>query len=148
MRRFALFLNALLFSFAACASTLADYNGFWWNEDRTGIFELIVTEQSIEGITRWGKEPKTDRHNPDPSLRARSLKDLTFLWGFEYQAKDNNWQDGHVYDPDNGKTYSAKMQLSDNAQSVEMRGYIGISLFGRTANFTRVKPQDLPAELR
>tara|TARA_R110002167_G_scaffold31464_28_gene103352 strand:- start:2515 stop:2970 length:456 start_codon:yes stop_codon:yes gene_type:complete len=140
-------LITFLFSQAAFSSAPADYSGFWWNEDRSGIFELVVSEQSIEGITRWGKEPQTDSQNPDPALRSRSLKDITFLWGFEYQPQNNSWQDGRVYDPDNGKTYSAKMHLDTNDNTLEMRGYIGISLFGRSARFERVKEQDLPAEL-
>lgn len=83
-----------LWSASAMASSISDYQGYWWNEDRSGIFELLVTQDSVEGITRWGKEPDTDRHNPDPALRSRSLKDITFLWGFSYDAKHNRWQDG------------------------------------------------------
>jgi uncharacterized protein (DUF2147 family) len=142
-------LFALFFvSQASFATAPADYNGYWWNEDRSGIFELVVSEHSVEGISRWGEEPKTDSHNPDAALRSRSLKDMTFLWGFAYQPKDNSWQEGKVYDPDNGKTYSANMHLEKGGKLLEMRGYMGISLFGRTARFQRVEPQDLPAELR
>jgi uncharacterized protein (DUF2147 family) len=124
------------------------YNGLWWNEDRSGIFEIIVAEENITGITRWGEKPEIDRHNPDPALQKRSLKDITFLWGFNYNSKNNSWQDGQVYDPEKGKTYSAKMHLHKTADILEMRGYIGISLFGRSAKFERVQERDMPAELK
>lgn len=143
------FLMALfLVNSAAYAASPADYNGYWWTEDRSAIFELIVTQHNIEGITRWAKEHKTDSHNPDPALQQRSLQDVTFLWGFTYQAKNNSWQNGQVYDPDNGKTYSANLQLNKQGDSLEMRGYIGIALFGRSAHFARVKQENLPPELQ
>lgn len=142
----------LAFAFLMLASTLpaeaqsqADYHGLWWNEDRTGIVELVAIEDGIEGITRWGKKPDTDRNNPDPALRNRSLKGITFLWGFTYDAKKNRWKDGKVYDPNNGKTYDAKLSLAKGGTILKMRGYIGVSLFGRTAEFERVSPEELPA---
>jgi uncharacterized protein (DUF2147 family) len=142
-----LFLT-FLWTMSAAAQSINDYQGYWWNEDRSGIVELIVSADSIEGITRWGKTPDTDKHNPDPALRERSLKDISFLWGFSYDAKHNSWQDGKVYDPKNGKTYDAKMSLSKSGDELEMRGYVGISLFGRTAVFTRVKEGELPEVLK
>lgn len=129
---------------SAQSNTMADYLGLWWNEDRTGIVELVITGNNIEGITRWGKKPDTDRNNPDPTLRDRSLMGITFLWGFTYEPKKNRWKDGKVYDPNNGKTYDAKLSLAKDSKVLKMRGYIGISLFGRTAEFERVEPEDLP----
>ena len=135
-----------MMSMPVYAQSQSDYLGLWWNEDRTGIVELINTENGIEGITRWGKIPDTDRQNPDPTLKDRSLTGITFLWGFTYQPKKNRWKDGKVYDPNNGKTYDAKMELDKGGDTLKMRGYIGVSLFGRTAKFERVKPSDYPAE--
>jgi uncharacterized protein (DUF2147 family) len=135
---------ALFCSFSIYAQSQDSYNGLWWNDDRSGIVELIVSEQGITGLTRWGEKPETDRHNPDPALQKRSLKGITFLWGFTYDAKGNTWKDGKVYDPNNGKTYSAKIDLDKSGNRLEMRGYVGISLFGRTAIFERVKQQDIP----
>lgn len=81
-------------------------------------------------------------------MQKRSLKDITFLWGFNYDLKNDTWQDGQVYEPKKGKTYSAKMYLHKSGNILEMRGYIGISLFGRSARFERVQEQDKPAELK
>ena len=148
MRRQILFLILLALSSGATAAQSterADYHGLWWNEDRTGIVELVAVGDGIEGITRWGKKPDTDRHNPDPALNSRSLKGIKFLWGFTYQPKKNRWSDGKVYDPNNGKTYDAKLSLAKDGKVLKMRGYIGISLFGRTAEFERVSPEELPA---
>ncbi len=146
--RFALIFLFLFEATAVSAADQSDYYGLWWNEDRTGIFELRRADQGgIEGITRWGAKPETDENNPDPALRGRDLKDIIFLWGFEYEPKKNRWKGGKVYDPNNGKTYSAKMQLEDGGAILKMRGYIGISLLGRTARFERVSEADIPDAL-
>lgn len=124
------------------------YSGLWWNEPRDGIFELVITEEGIEGITRWAEEPRMDVHNPDPVLKDRALKDIVFLWGFDYEPEKNRWKDGKVYDPNNGKTYDAQMSLEDKGETLKMRGYMGIALLGRTAKFKRVKPEEMPETLK
>jgi uncharacterized protein (DUF2147 family) len=62
---------------------------------------------------------------------------MVLMKDFEYDAK-NVWDDGEIYDPKSGKTYSCKMTLID-PDRLEVRGYIGISLIGRTDNWTRAK---------
>lgn len=144
-------LFAGLFLLCASPATAANdadaYTGLWWNEAKDGIFELRLTDGSIEGITRWGKVPTKDVHNPDPALRDRWLKDIVFLWGFEYDARKNRWKGGQVYDPDSGKTYDAKMELDKGGSVLKMRGFLGISMFGRTAKFDRVTADEIPPEL-
>jgi len=144
MKPFFIALLILTGTMSASAQSQTEYHGLWWNEDRSGIVELVATESGIEGITRWGKKPDTDRNNPDPELRNRSLKGITFLWGFSYDAKKNRWKGGKVYDPNNGKTYDAKLSLAKGGTILKMRGYIGVSLFGRTAEFERVAADELP----
>jgi hypothetical protein len=121
------------------------YEGFYWTEARDAIIELTLSDgedgPEITGSTRWSNNPEAsfDTQNPDPALRTRKIIGLKFLWDFKYSPKKNRWKDGKVYDPKNGKTYSAKM--------LKMRGYIGISLLGRTAKFERVQTADLPEGL-
>jgi uncharacterized protein (DUF2147 family) len=79
--------------------------------------------------------PKVDRKNPDPKLRTRPLLELQLLEGF-VPAGNGAWSDGTVYDADSGKTYKCKMKLVSSRQ-LEIRGFIGISLFGRTEVWTR-----------
>ena len=79
--------------------------------------------------------PWLDNNNPDPTLRKTPRLGLTVVRSFSYVG-DNLWVDGKVYDPKNGKTYSGKMTLISPNQ-LNLRGYIGISLIGRTAVWTR-----------
>lgn len=140
-------LSVLLFAFPAFAGK-EDFVGFYWNEEKDGIVRLVLTGDSIEGITVWGKNPGNDIHNPDPALRSRPLGGIKFLWGFAYNAKKNRWSDGKVYDPKSGKTYDAKMTLGQDGKVLKMRGYVGVSMFGRTAKFERVNRNNLPEEIK
>jgi len=83
-----------------------------------------------------GKD-KIDRENPDETLKHRPLLGIDIIQGFVYDG-EAEWNDGHIYDPNNGKTYSCKMTLTDE-NTLEVRGYVGLSLFGRTTTWTRTK---------
>lgn len=83
-----------------------------------------------------GGKPKNDRFNPQPELRSRPIVGMQFLHDFVYNADKNIWEDGRIYDPACGKTYKCKMTLS-SADRLEVRGYVGISMFGRTAVWRR-----------
>jgi uncharacterized protein (DUF2147 family) len=79
--------------------------------------------------------PMVDRNNPDPRLRKRSLIGLTLLEGFRWKG-GNTWDGGRIYNPENGKFYKARIGLADN-HHLMLRGYLGISLLGRTETWVR-----------
>jgi uncharacterized protein (DUF2147 family) len=56
------------------------------------------------------------------------------------QAGDE-WSGGEILDPENGKTYRARMRLEDGGQKLVVRGYIGFSLFGRSQTWMRAEAQ-------
>jgi len=85
-------------------------------------------------------EPKVDKNNPDPAMQSRPIMGLELMTGFQYDGK-GTWKKGTIYDPDNGKTYKCKVRLGDNGELL-VRGYIGISLIGRTSQWTRVESDD------
>ena len=82
-------------------------------------------------------KPKTDVKNPDVSKQSRPLLNLPLMYNFKYDG-GNVWSDGKIYDPESGKEYNCKMTLK-NPNTLEVRGYLGISLFGRTQTWTRLK---------
>jgi len=49
----------------------------------------------------------------------------------------DEWSGGEILDPENGKTYRAKMRLTDGGKTLVVRGYIGLSLFGRSQTWVR-----------
>lgn len=76
-------------------------------------------------------QPRLDDNNPDPALRDRPLLDMELLSQYSYDGK--RWN-GKIYDPESGNTYSSRMHV-DAQGRLQMRGYIGLPMFGRTARF-------------
>ena len=85
-------------------------------------------------------EPKIDKNNPDPALQTRPIMGLQLMEGFKYDGK-GTWKKGTIYDPDNGKTYKSKVRLGDDGV-LSVRGYIGISMIGRTSKWTLVEADE------
>ncbi len=79
--------------------------------------------------------PKTDRRNPNPDLHTRPIVGLQFMNDFVF-AGNARWADGKIYDPESGKTYKCKLTLAAHNR-LEVRGFVGISLLGRTEIWTR-----------
>jgi uncharacterized protein (DUF2147 family) len=77
-----------------------------------------------------------DRKNANESLRNRPLIGLTMLKDFVYD--DGAYSGGRIYNPSDGKEYKAYLKL-DDPNNLTVRGYVGISLFGKTDNWIRVK---------
>lgn len=73
-----------------------------------------------------------DEHNPDRKKRGERMCNHVMMGGFRpSDDRDVTWDGGWIYDPDHGTTYSAKITLVDK-DTVKLRGFIGISLLGRT----------------
>ena len=81
--------------------------------------------------------PKTDENNPDPALRSRPILGMDLVAGFSRKS-DTKWVGGTIYDPRDGKTYKCKMTLEKDG-TLKVRGYVGMSLFGKTVVWTRIE---------
>lgn len=81
-----------------------------------------------------GPHPSTDAHNPDPSLRGRPLCGLLIGEGFAEKG-ERRAEGGRLYDPRNGRTYRAAMKA--DGDRLELRGFIGLRIFGRTEIWRR-----------
>ncbi|MFH1160803.1 MAG: DUF2147 domain-containing protein [bacterium] len=122
-----------------------DIIGTWLNQEGTAQVEVFKISGKYYGKIVWletpndsitGK-PRTDKENPDEGLRHVPLLGLVNLKGFVFDGEDE-WKDGNIYDPKNGKTYSCYMKF-ETPVKLKIRGYIGISLLGRTTYWTPVK---------
>jgi uncharacterized protein (DUF2147 family) len=60
---------------------------------------------------------------------------MTVLSGMT--KSENGWEGGQILDPDNGKIYRCKMHLEKDGKELVVRGYIGISLLGRSQTWVR-----------
>lgn len=127
---------AILMSVALFAQGSDPVLGKWQNSSAEGRIEIFKKGDKYYGKLYWIKDAtKKDTKNPDEKLRSRNIQGLEILTNFS--KKGNSFDGGKIYDPKNGKTYSCQMTL--NGDKLEVRGYIGISLIGRTEVFTRIK---------
>lgn len=117
--------------------------GSWVNATGEAHVKIFKKGDKFFGKISWLKTPKdekgnvkTDVKNPDESLRSRPILGMEMLGNFVYD--NGKWEDGTIYDPKSGKTYSCHMNIKNNGD-LNMRGYIGISLIGRSESWKRVK---------
>ena len=143
MKRIMIFAMILILCVASnvLAQNADSILGKWYTAGEKAVVEIYKNGNSYCGKIIWLKEPKNengtdkmDIHNPDESKKRRPVIGINIVEGFQYKGK-NKWVDGDIYDPDNGKTYSCYMKLEGN--ELKVRGYIGISLIGRTTVWTR-----------
>ena len=142
------FLLTLLFAFCAVVFTVAAQasvspEGRWLTEKKHGIVEVYRcgADGTLCGRLVWFQiEPDDpnkaglDVNNPDPARRTRSLCGFVFMTGFKPAGAD--WEDGTLYDPETGKTYSGTITLQPDG-TLRLRGYIGTPMLGRNTIWTR-----------
>ena len=137
--------TTLLFSFVgllAFSQTNADIVGEWYNAEKDAVITLFEENETVSGKITWMQfpnddngNPKTDPLNPDENLKSRARMGMVMMSGFAYD-EDSVWDDGELYDPKKGKTYSGMMTLKDK-NTIDLRGYIGFSFIGRSSTWTR-----------
>jgi uncharacterized protein (DUF2147 family) len=120
-----------------------DIVGIWLNQEATAKVQIFKVSSSYYGKIVWLKEPndsitgkpRTDIENPDPKLQSVPLLGLVNLKGFVFDGEEE-WKDGSIYDPKNGKTYKCYIRF-ESADVLKIRGYIGVSMLGRTTLWKR-----------
>jgi uncharacterized protein (DUF2147 family) len=122
-----------------------DIIGVWQNGTGKGHVQIYKTNGRYFGKVVWIRDTrdmsgriKTDKKNPDPALRERPIVGMQMLRDFVY--KDDEWIDGKLYNPEDGKEYRCIMSLK-NKETLRVRGYIGFSWIGKTDVWTRVASQ-------
>jgi uncharacterized protein (DUF2147 family) len=119
--------------------------GRWYAEGGAAQVEIRPCGAALCGQVVWLRSPfdengcgLRDRYNPDESLRHRPVVGLEVLRGLvPSPGADGSWENGTIYDPGSGKTYRASMSTLGEDR-LEVRGYIGIPLIGRTTRWFRV----------
>jgi uncharacterized protein (DUF2147 family) len=111
--------------------------GRWLTEPRDGIIEITrIADNTYQGRIIGGNDPhRLDLNNPDPARRQQLLLGQTILQGM-HDDGEGQWAGGTIYDPNSGRTYKCHIELLDHDR-LKVRGFIGVSLLGRTQTWTR-----------
>ena len=137
--RVAVWCGSLVWLLAASTARAQSVEGTWRNPTGSVIsaypcagavcLKILQVEKSAPGAL--------DRNNPDPKLQTRPLCGLQIGSGFHPQEGGAKAEDGQLYDPKSGKTYSGSL-ATNGPDKLKLRGYIGVKMFGRTEEWTRV----------
>lgn len=130
-----LFLTGSISLFSQNANAIM---GTYMTDKNEGMVEISKKGAKYFGTLTWTKTPgKLDSNNPDKKQQTDKLAGKEILKDFDFDGKDL-WHNGSIYDPKNGKTYSCKI-TRDEKGNLNVRGFIGVSLLGRTAFWVKVK---------
>ena len=117
-----------------------------WTTHKGGEIEIAPCGNKICGtIVKLARNdhltPPTDKKNPDPALRDRALLGLTLFSNFSYEG-DDSWENGRIYNVNNGKTYKSKLHLHSKNQ-LKLSGCVFI--FCRSYTWSRaLQHEDQP----
>ncbi len=117
--------------------------GFWITPDHGAVVQIELCQSGLCGHLaglRTDRNPADvpkDDHNPDPAKRGNPRCGMMLMGSLKpVKGEATKWEDGWVYDPESGSTYTAEMHL-EGADTLKLRGFLGISLFGQTQVWTR-----------
>ena len=129
---------------AAFAAELTTPVGTWKTfddktGDATGLVQITESGGKLEGkiikVLKSDDGPNPVCRNCDGERKNKPVEGMTILWGL---AKDGNeWNGGQILDPKNGKIYKAKISLDDGGRKLNVRGFVGFSLMGRSQVWQR-----------
>lgn len=137
----------LLISITAFAQQPADKIIGKWESIHGEVklrFDIFKQDGKYFGKLLWasnmfeadGQTPKKDNNNPDKSLKTRSRQGIVNITNLKFEKGE--YSGGKLYNPSDGDTYSLNARLK-NANELHFRGYLGISLLGKTMKFKRIQ---------
>lgn len=113
------------------------------DESKVQIYR--ATGGSYCGKVVWVKNPnnpdgtpRRDTKNPDPALRNRTAENLLVMKNLRYDVDDNEWVDGDLYNPNDGKWYKIKIKGFSSPNILEVRYYKGVPLLGKNDQWRKV----------
>ncbi len=146
-----LFLGLVL-ALSCSLSTLAvaaDVTGNWRSiDDKTGFAKSIINIEKKENgtysgtiikvLTHEGYTPKKICVSCPAPFTEKPIEGLNIIWDLVQTPSEKGVYDhGQILDPLSGKIYRAKLTLAADGKTLNVRGYVGISMFGRSQVWQR-----------
>ena len=101
-----------------------------------GFIVGLIDPKGPDGVV-VAPDVATDWRNTDPAMRSRKVMGMPLIWGFKKTSDPNTFEEGQIYNGENGKTYNANVSLQPDGK-LRLRGYVGSPMFGETQFWTRV----------
>jgi uncharacterized protein (DUF2147 family) len=142
-------LIATLLALAASASAQSSPAGLWKTIDDNSKKERSLVRISEAGGVFSGKIEKQLDPDAKPSdvcdqcsdeRKNQPILGFALIRNVKQSADDRAvWDGGDITDPDNGKVYKVRLKPIDGGKKLEVRGYIGMPMLGRTQTWIRVE---------
>ncbi len=140
---FSLLAFSLLMTTSAFAADMTSAVGNWVTiDDTTGkpksIVKITQVGDALRGSIVKLMDPTKQNAVCDEckgTNKGKPIKGMIMMWGLKPAGA--GWAGGRILDPSNGKIYKAKMSLSDGGKKLDVRGFIGFALLGRTQTWIR-----------
>ncbi len=139
---------AALLSVGAAAFAQATPAGLWKTiDDETKAEKSYVRVVEVGGVFTAKVEKILDPAKADAKCdkcsderKDQLIQGMTIVRGVKANEDDKGlWDGGEILDPNNGKTYKVRMKPVDGGKKLEVRGYIGAPLLGRTQTWIRIE---------
>ena len=105
------------------------------------LMEMVVDGElqgrTVQSFLRPGEQPDARCVRCEGERKNQPMLGMVILWGLRPDGAD--WQGGHVLDPTTGRTYRASVTLIEGGAKLRVRGFIGLSLFGRSQTWMRLE---------
>jgi uncharacterized protein (DUF2147 family) len=148
LRRTAFGFGLLFATTLALAQSMSPA-GLWKTvDDNTKKEKSLVRIVQTGGVYTGKVEKIIDPDAPKDAVckdcsderKDQPILGMTIVRNMKQSADDKAvFEGGDVLDPDNGKVYKAKLKVVDNGSKLDVRGYIGMPMFGRTQTWIRVE---------
>lgn len=112
----------------------------------TGIWKFYHTPAGeITGVLVWASDGATTYRCQKSEFDGKPLLNYPWVKGLKPAGQDF-WNSGTIVDVSNNKgdVYGCEIRVKDNGQRLELRGFLGVSLFGRTQTWEKLSPQEAP----
>ncbi|OFY57178.1 MAG: hypothetical protein A2Y87_03335 [Bacteroidetes bacterium RBG_13_46_8] len=141
MKKNLFFVIVLLFSTGLLYAQADKVLGYWLTEKKGSQVRIFkATDGKFYGKVDWLEDDRErlDTNNPDANLSKQKVLGSLILKGFKYNESKKQWEGGTIYDPENGKTYTAFMWFEEDLSTLHIKGYVmGMKFIGRQTLWTR-----------
>ncbi len=119
--------------------------GKWMSEEKNLLVEVYKVNTEFKGKIIWFDDTddksrpyytRLDSRNPDKNLKSRKIIGMEVLHGLIYNANEDEWQDGKIYDASSGKDWNAKVWIAKDG-SLKVRGFWHFEFLGQNICFTK-----------
>lgn len=145
---FGAFLFILFTSRVAAQNKQDAIVGKWMSTEDNLLVQVYKCSNDFKAKVLWFDDTddksnpyntRTDSNNPDNTLRRRKILDMEVLHGLTYNAKEDRWEDGRIYDSKSGRTWDASAWITSD-HVLKVRGFWHFEFLGETVKFKKYQP--------